>query len=414
LSIDTEKDAVKLAKTAIIAFGLISLFGDIIYEGARGSIPAYLEVLATPAVIVGLAIGLGEFLGYALRLASGYVADTTKAYWTLTIIGYGLIISIPLLALTYDWRFAVVLIIAERIGKAIRTPARDTLISVTTKGIGRGKAFGLHELFDQIGATVGPLLMAIILYKTAEQGKTPIEQFHTAFLFLFIPYMILIIVLLSGYLKMKSPAAEALQTAEIEKPKEELSRPFYLYSIAVMMNTAGLFHIALILYISTGLMPESLWLIPILYLLVQGIDAASAPISGAAYDKHGIKVLSIPFILSILPTIFIASIYTNIVPLTPTILIIASVITFGIILGMQESIYRAAVADLTGITKRGTGYGIFNTAYGLGFLISGTIIGYIIDKATTTPSYMLIAVIYTIVLQATALILLKTATKAKQ
>ena len=138
--VEKDERMVKLAMTAIVAFGFISLFGDIIYEGARSAIPTYLEILAAPAFVVGFAMGLGEFLGYGLRLISGYIADTTRAYWALTITGYALIISIPLLALTTDWRIAIFLVIIERTAKAIRTPARDTLISVTTKGVGRGKA----------------------------------------------------------------------------------------------------------------------------------------------------------------------------------------------------------------------------------------------------------------------------------
>ncbi len=400
----------KLAKTAIIIFGFISLFGDIIYEGARSSIPTLLEILETPAIVVGLAIGLGEFLGYSLRLVSGYVADTTKAYWALTAMGYGLIIAIPLLAFAYSWKLAIILVVLERVGKAIRTPARDTLISVTTSGIGRGKAFGLHELFDQIGATVGPLIMASIIYYTSGKNYEPLKQLHTAFLFMFIPYVIMIMVLFSGYLRLREPTADALKMAAQIHKEEKLGKNFYFYSLAVMLNTAGLLHIALILYLSTSILEESLWLVPLLYLFVQGIDAVSAPISGAAYDKHGIKVLLVPFFLSVLPTLFISLVFIDIISISPIYLILLATGLFGVILGMQESIYRAAVADLTGISKRGTGYGIFNTVYGLGFLVSGVVMGFFLDMAAGDSIYMLYAIIYSVVMQAIAIILLKLAT----
>ncbi|MGQ4890880.1 MAG: MFS transporter [Candidatus Njordarchaeia archaeon] len=404
----TEKESVRLAMVAVISFGLISLFGDIIYEGARSIIPSYLELLAAPALIVGFAIGLGEFLGYALRLISGYVADTTRAYWTLTIVGYLLVVSIPLLAFTSNWQLAILLVITERIAKAIRTPARDTLLSVTTKGIGRGKAFGLHELLDQAGATLGPIIVAGSMYYASLQGSPRVDQIRFSFSILFIPYIILAIVLLSGYLKMNKPTKTALQDSKKERKEEKLTPTYYYYTFAVMLNTAGLFPIYLILYEATKFFNQILWLIPLLYLLVQGVDAVFAPISGTAYDKYGRKTLMIPFILSIFPTIIIASSMTPIPNLTlePITAIISATIIFGIILGMQESIYRAAVADLTGISKRGLGYGIFSTAYGLGFVIAGTTIGYLLDLSLVNPNAMIYATIYTITLQALAITLL--------
>ena len=413
----TGKDeSVKLAMVAIISFGLISLFGDIIYEGARSIIPSYLELLSTPALIVGFAIGLGEFLGYALRLISGYVADTTRAYWTLTILGYLLVVSIPLLAFTSNWQLAIVLVITERIAKAIRTPARDTLLSITTKGIGRGKAFGLHELLDQLGATLGPIIVAGSMYYASLNGALKIEQIRFSFLILFIPYMILAVVLLSGYLKMHEPTKIALQDSKKETKEEKLTSTYYYYTFAVTLNTAGLFPIYLILYEATKYFNQILWLIPLLYLLVQGVDAIFAPISGATYDKYGRKTLTIPFALSIFPTIIITLSITTIlnIAIEPTTAIITATAIYGIILGMQESIYRAAVADLTGISKRGIGYGIFSTAYGLGFVIAGTTIGYLLDLSLTNPQSMIYAILYTITLQTLAIILLtKTLKEAK-
>ncbi len=411
---DREQE-LRLARTAIVVFGLISLFGDIIYEGARSSIPAFLKLLMAPAVIVGLAIGLGEFLGYALRLVSGYIADTTKSYWALTIIGYCLIISIPLLALANHWEIAVILIILERIGKAIRTPARDTLISVTTKAMGRGKAFGLHELFDQIGATVGPLIMTLTIYILGKRGVLEIDRFRMAFAILIIPYIILVLILMFGYGKMKRPVAKALEGVGREGGGR-IPRTVYLYSLAVLLNTAGLFHIALILYLATGLLADIIWFVPILYMIAQGIDAVSAPLSGSAYDKYGIKFLTVPFILSILPTVFVTLLFVSIsfISFGSLVFLLLSVISFGIVLGMQESIYRAAIADLTGISKRGLGYGLFNTAYGLGFLISGTVLGYMLDIALKKPSYMVYSVLYSTILQVVAVFMLFMSIRKKE
>ncbi|MCR8487174.1 MAG: MFS transporter [Crenarchaeota archaeon] len=397
----------QVAIAALMTFGFISLLGDIIYEGSRGAISAYLQLLMTPALIVGLAIGLGEFLGYALRLFSGYFSDVTRAYWGFVITGYTLLISIPLLAFFTDWKIVILLVIIERVAKAIRTPARDTLLSVTTKGIGRGKAFGLHELLDQVGAVVGPLIVAIAIWYKLQQGATEIAQLQFAFVVLIIPYILLLTVLFTGYIKLKQHTKKALMGVGVPTKSDALSGVFYAYSFAVMLNAAGLFQVALILYIAAEMFTEILWIVPLLYLLIQGVDAIAAPIAGIAYDKRGRSILIAPFMLSILPTVFITLMYVQMgIQISPSLLILLAAIFYGIVLGMQESVYRAAVADLTGISKRGLGYGIFSTLYGLGFMISGAVFGYIIDLSKLNPLNIIYALVYTMIVEITATILL--------
>src|SRR5512136_2089919 len=101
-------DQKKTAFQLIFLFGLVSLFGDIVYEGARSVNGPYLKTLGANAVIVGMVAGIAEFLGYAIRLASGYFADRTKAYWIFTFLGYGMLVSVPLLSLVGIWQIAVV------------------------------------------------------------------------------------------------------------------------------------------------------------------------------------------------------------------------------------------------------------------------------------------------------------------
>ena len=161
----------RLAILGIVIFGLVSLFGDIIYEGSRSIIPTYLQSFGASAFVVGVVLGLGEFLGYALRIAFGVLSDRTRSYWAILIAGYSLIIAVPLLALADSWNLAVTLVLVERISKAVRSPAKDTIFSLTTKGMGSGKAFGLHELMDQIGAVSGPAIVAAVLFSSGENYK---------------------------------------------------------------------------------------------------------------------------------------------------------------------------------------------------------------------------------------------------
>jgi len=374
------------AYMGILLFGIVSLVGDIIYEGARGLVPNYLYFLGASAIIVGLIGGLGEFLGYGVRLISGYLADSSHAYWLFIFIGYGLIVSIPLLGLTGTWEIAIIFVLLERLGKAIRAPSRDTVLSIVSKGVGPGKAFGVHELLDQIGAVAGPLIVAAIMFSSG-------NNYQLTFSFLLLPFLVLVMALIFNYRKTGPKL-----TFEPKMPgsKVALQRPFYIYTLAVILNTIGLIPVILILYkAATLLRPEQAWVVPLIYLLIQGVDAAVALIAGYAYDKFGVRVLIVAFILSIFPPLF------AFVDGGLSTLLIASVF-FGIVLGMQESIYRAAVTQFTPISSRGTAYGIFNTGLGVGFLISGGIFGlflqYNINFAITTLFVVLMQIIATVIL----------------
>ena len=145
----------------VLLLGLVSLFADATYEGARSITGPYLALLGAGAAAVGAVAGFGELVGYALRLATGYLSDRTGRYWAIAILGYAVnLAAVPLLALAGRWEVAALLIIAERTGKAIRTPARDAMLSYVTRGMGHGRGFGLHEALDQVGAVAGPLLVA--------------------------------------------------------------------------------------------------------------------------------------------------------------------------------------------------------------------------------------------------------------
>src|SRR3990172_1316887 len=159
----------KTAYQLIVLFGVVSLLGDMIYEGARSVNGPYLKVLAANAALVGLIAGVGELIGYALRLVSGYLSDKTKSYWLLTFLGYGILATVPLLALAGTWQLAAMFIVLERLGKAIRSPARDTILSQASSQVGTGFGFGLHEAMDQVGAVAGPLIFAWVFAAAGKQ-----------------------------------------------------------------------------------------------------------------------------------------------------------------------------------------------------------------------------------------------------
>ena len=362
-------DGLKISKrtayVAILTLGLVSMLGDIVYESGRGIAPDYLMFLGASAFMVGIISGAGEFLGYGARLISGALSDKSKAYWVFIFVGYGLILAIPLIGFTFSLELVIVLILLERLGKALRSPSRDTVVSIIGKNVGSGKAFGLHEAVDQIGAIIGPLLFAAVLFFTA-------NNYQAAFGILIIPFVLMMIVIAYTYRKVgKSIEAEV---QNIKQEKAPLSRGFWFYCLAVFLNTLGLIPVALILF-SGSLILQPLgqaWMVPILYVVVQAVDAPMALVSGHLFDKLGVKLLVLPFALAVLPVFFVS--YGGLVG------IIFACVTFGLVLGMQESIHRAAVCELVPLGRRGTAYGIFNVILGFGTLASGVIFGYFLDK----------------------------------
>jgi len=214
------------------------------------------------------------------------------------------------------------------------------------------------------------------------------NNYRYAFTFLLIPFLGLLTALICTHKKIGAKAI--IETRKAEEKKGNLSKPFYTYIFTVLLNTSGLIPFTLILYKASMILPtQEEWIVPLIYLLIQGVDASVALLAGYTYDKFGIKVLTAPFLLSLLPPLL--TVGSN----ELLTLIIASIF-FGLVLGMQESIYRAAVSDLTPISSRGTAYGIFNTAYGVGFLISGGIYGLLMDfNAPFTVTLLFIVIVQT-------------------
>ncbi|MFH0896739.1 MAG: MFS transporter [Candidatus Bathyarchaeota archaeon] len=301
-----------------------------------------------------------------MRLVSGSLADKTRAYWLFIFLGYGLILAVPLIGLTSSIEMVMVLLLLERLGKALRSPSRDMVVSIVSKGIGSGKAFGLHEAIDQIGAIIGPLLLGGVMLYTA-------NSYPIAFKILLLPYILMLIAIVYTYRKIGKGVD--VEVKNISGEKVSLSRGFWIYCVAILLNTLGLIPVALILYTASSILQPlgQQWIVPLLYVVVQVVDAPMALVSGYLFDRVGVKILVLPFILAIFPA-FLAF-YGGLTG------VIASCIVFGVVLGMQESIYRAAIVDLVPMSRRGIAYGIFNTALGFGTLASGVIFGFFLDQS---------------------------------
>ena len=367
----------KTALQFIILMGIVSLFGDITYEGARSITGPYLAVLGANAGIIGLVAGIGEFVGYGLRLISGYVSDHTKAYWPITIIGYGLLGSIPLLAFAGYWQVAAFLIILERAGKGIRTPARDAILSHATKQVGRGLGFGIHEALDQIGAIVGPLIFsAVFLLKGG---------YREGFAVLWVPASLCIAILLVARMKVPSPAGlETFDSTTRKSIKGEgrLSRVFWFYALFAFLSVMGFTNFQIISYHFKVQSVVSDIQIPIFYAIAMAVDALVALIIGKTYDKIGlISLITIPLLTLPIPFFAFSQSYNS---------ALISIILWGAVMGIHETIMRAAIADLTPVERRGSAYGIFNAIYGGAWFLGCTVMGLLYDLSI---SYLIIFVV---------------------
>ncbi len=268
---------------------MVSLFSDMTYEGARSISGPFLGELKASALVVGVVAGLGEFLGYALRLGSGYLADRLGRYWLITFAGYSLnLLAVPLLALAGSWEIAAVLLLLERIGKAIRTPARDAMLSHATAAVGRGWGFGFHEAMDQIGAVTGPLIVAAVLYF---QGG-----YRQGFAVLLLPAVLALVVITVAARLYPHP-----QHLEVSAPALKttgFTRPYWLYVVAVGLLGAGYADFPLIAYHfgKTALLPAG-W-IPLFYAVAMAVDAVAALILGRLFDRLGMPVIMVTAALS--------------------------------------------------------------------------------------------------------------------
>ncbi len=372
------------AMTFIILFGIVSLFSDMTHEGASSIRGAYLALLGASAGTIGFISGLGELIGYSMRYVFGKITDRTKKYWPMVIFGYILdILAVPALALVGEkgWIAAALLLVIQRMGKAIKKPAKDTIMSFAASQEGVGKSFGIQEMLDQIGAFLGPVfLYLVMLFKT---DGTNFEIYRTAFAFLAIPGFITILLLFIT--KREFPNPEAF---EPEAKKEEafvMKKSFIYYIVGISFFAFGFMDYALvIMHISknfTGLggSYEGFRLIneetlPLLYAGAMLVDAVAALIFGHIYDKKGVKALVISTIISAPFSLFIFGFKSEAA-------ILFGLVLWGIGMGAQESILKAAVTSMVPKKNRATGYGIFECSFGIFWFLGSWLLGVIYSKS---------------------------------
>ena len=391
----SNKKKMSQAMAFIVLFGIVSLFSDMTHEGASSIRGAYLALLGASAGTIGFISGLGELIGYSMRYVFGKLTDRSKCYWPMTIAGYVLdIIAVPALALVgeHGWVAACALLVVQRMGKAIKKPAKDTIMSFAASQEGVGKSFGIQEVLDQIGAFLGPVLLYLVLL--FRQDGSAFDAYARCFAFLAIPGAVTLVLLLIT--RSKFPNPEHFEPEPKEYVPLKMKKEFLLYIAGISLFAFGFIDYSIIImhvsrvYAHLGsALAETTELVnsgtlPLLYAGAMLVDAVAALVFGLLYDKNGVRALVWSTLLSAPFAIFIFAF--NSVPM-----LLLGVALWGVGMGAQESILKAAVTSMVPKTSRATGYGVFECAFGAFWFLGSWLLGVLYD--VSIPAMIVVSVL---------------------
>ena len=372
------------AMSFIVLMAIVSLFNDMTFEGAASVLGAYETLLGMPTIWLTAISGAGALLGCSLRMLFGYFSDKTGKYWPFVLIGYGVdMISVPLLALVPEngWALAVVFILSEKLGKAIKKPAKSALVSFAAKQKGEGKSFALGEALDQIGACTGPLIVTAAFAFTSSEAS--LRQYHVAFLFLGVPALACLGLLIAA--RIRYPKPEDFERSERKEGigKFKMSPAFLVFCLGGAIFAMGFMDSFSLLnkdILLKGVIGESS--LPLLYSYAMFIDALSALFFGFLYDKIGFFSLAIATALSA-PYGFLvfgaSSLWVIFLGLT----------SWGIGIGACESVLLSGIASLSNKENRARSYGFFELCYGLSAFGFSFLIAYLYEKSSLVLSWFI-------------------------
>jgi MFS family permease len=347
----------------IIAFGVVSLFADMAYEGMRGISGPFLASLGASGAAVGAIAGTGELFGYLLRLGSGRLAERTGLYWPMALAGYAIqMAAVPMLALAGNWWSAALFIILERTGNAVRNPAANTMMSRAGEQIGQGWAFGLHEAMDQTGALSGPLIASLVLALH--------HDYRLAFLWLGVPAVLTIVSVVTVRFQFAF-AGEVARRPESLSGTPDLSRAFWLYAASAALVAFGFADFSLIAFHFAKGAVFTQAVVPVLYAAAMGISGAGSLVFGRWFDARGLRVL--------VPGIFIGAVAAPLAFLGGPAIAIAGVLAWGLSGGVNDAIMNAGVARMVPEHARARAYGIFTAIYGIAWFAGSVLMGLLYD-----------------------------------
>ena len=372
----------------VLILGIANGFADLTYEGARSVTGQFLGYLGASAAVIGFTAGLGELLGYSLRSLSGYLGDKTGRYWLVTIIGYSVnMLAVPALALAGNWPLAAGLVVAERTGRAIRKPSTDAMLSFAGHKLGRGWVFALNEAFDQAGATLGPLIISLVLFNHG--------SYRTGFALLLISALLTVAIVFAASNLFPNP--RELEAGHGLEAKG-FSRSYWLYLVAGAFIAAGFADFSLIAYHFQKSGSVAGPVIPIYYAVAMASGGASALVIGKWFDRAGLPILIAVF--------FVSSFFAPLVFFGQSWVVLSGMILWGIGMGTQNSLLKSVIAPLLRRDIRATGFGLFDTGFGVAWFLGSWLMGILYEKS------LLILVTFSVVLQLISLLVFALAKRA--
>lgn len=366
----SNRPASRRAMRFVLLIGVLSLFADFTYEGARSVLGPWLGTMGVSATLIGVVTGFGELVGYGLRIVSGKLADASRQFWPITIVGYVVQMSaVPLLALVHSWQAAAVLIVLERTGKALRNPPRDVMLASAARHIGGyGWAFGIHEAFDQFGAMLGPLAVAAVV---AARG-----DYRLAFGWLAIPAFInLCFVALARMAFARPQDLESHEAHEMQGAStDRFPGIYWAYLAGAGLVAAGFADYPLVAYHWSihHVVPVD-W-VPMLYAVAMAVSGGASLALGRLFDRYGFRIL---IALTVVAAAFAPLVFLG----RRVEFAVLGAALWGMGMGVHESIIPAAVAPMVSPFRRAFAFGVFTAVYGVCWFAGSACIGWIYDRS---------------------------------
>ncbi|MDX8500912.1 MFS transporter [Mesorhizobium sp. VK4C] len=358
----------------VLIMGIVNLFGDWTYEGGASVNGPFLGTLGANAAAVSIIAGAGEFLGYSMRSVAGYIADKTGRYWLITFIGYAInLLAVPAMAIAGSWQIAAALVLAERVGRAMRKPTVEAMLSYTTGKHGRGWVYGLNTALDETGATIGPLFVALVLLLRG--------SYETAYALLLVSALLALASL--SVARFGFPLPSRLEEGRTA-PATGFTSSYWLYMFAGAFFAAGLMSFELIsFHLSRAGIVAGHW-IPVLLAFSTGCGVVASLVFGRLYDRIGLPVVLVAVCLSSLfaPFVFLGGFF----------LVLVGMVLWGIGYATQDTLLKVLIASVLPEGRRNLAFGLFYVGYGVGWLLGSVATGLLYEQSLVALVVFAVAV----------------------
>ena len=353
--------------------GWASLFTDAATEMIYPLLPMYLSrVLGAGALSLGIIEGVAEAVNSALKVGSGYFSDRWTKRRPIVIVGYSISSAVrPLIAMTSTWPQVLLIRTLDRTGKGIRGVPRDAMLAQYAQESERGHIFGFHRAMDHTGAIIGPLIATAIL------SFAP-GEYRMVFALTIIPGAIAVALLfrvpeVPGVPRV--PDAQPLYVGRVPLPRRLLA----FFAVLLLFSLGNSSDAFLLLRLSEEL--GSVTYVPLLWAGLHVVKASLSTWGGGLSDRLGRKrVIALGWFV-------FAAVYAGFAVAADPMAFIGLFLAYGVYFALTEGAEKALVADLAPVSQRGTAFGLYNAALGLGSLGASVGFGLLYERISSAAAF---------------------------